>query len=264
EIRLRDILKEGKRHDQDTEYRETLLKLLSFQQLKRDLLLGSIQRNRADLVDTLSSQGLTYTEIKQRLVDSDTLRKGTTNGNEQAYTATSSKKGKKPAKTNNPSSSSSASSTTKECNWCKKHYPGRQLGHSWQECFKLKKHNEEKGKKKDEKKDIKEEAHATTGEDNVSSHPFYLDSACTSHMTPFADRITNFQVRSGFVRSSSNHLMEIKGAGDLVMDTVLRDGSVSSFRVHVLFVPDLPHPLISWRKLAKSGYSLFATGEYMK
>src|SRR5690606_40994871 len=73
EIRLRDILKEGKRHDQDTEYRETLLKLLSFQQLKRDLLLGSIQRNRADLVDTLSSQGLRSEEHTSELQSRENL-----------------------------------------------------------------------------------------------------------------------------------------------------------------------------------------------
>jgi len=44
--------------------------------------------------------------------------------------------------------------------------------------------------------------------------------------------------------------MEIVGKGDVVMDCVLRDGSVSSFCVRgVLHVPDLAHPLVSWRKL---------------
>jgi len=46
--------------------------------------------------------------------------------------------------------------------------------------------------------------------------------------------------------------MEIVGKGDVVMDCVLRDGSVSSFCVRgVLHVPDLAHPLISWRKLCE-------------
>jgi len=40
--------------------------------------------------------------------------------------------------------------------------------------------------------------------------------------------------------------MEIEGKGDVIMECVLRDGSVSSFRVcDVLYVPKLGHPLIS-------------------
>jgi len=44
--------------------------------------------------------------------------------------------------------------------------------------------------------------------------------------------------------------MEIVGKGDVVIECVLRNGSVSSFCVcDVLHVPKLGHPLISWRKV---------------
>jgi len=58
--------------------------------------------------------------------------------------------------------------------------------------------------------------------------------------------------------------MEIVSKGDVVMDCVLRNGSVSSFCVHgVLHVPDLVHPLISWRKLWEKGYTEFGEGDYI-
>jgi len=54
------------------------------------------------------------------------------------------------------------------------------------------------------------------------------------------------------------------GKGDVVMDCVRRDGSVSSFCVRgVLHVPDLAHPLISWRKLQEKGYTEFGEGDYI-
>ncbi len=257
--RLKEMLRRMK--GQKSAYIETLLKLLEHDEFLRDLELGAIHPHRPDFVDSLSLANLSRAECKQRIIDS---QENLTPKNEQAYSATQSKKGKKPQPSSSSNNSSSSSSKTKECTWCAKRFPGKHLGHTWQECFKLKKHNEEKGKGKDDKKDVKEEAHATTGNKDVSNHPFYLDTACTSHMIPFIDRIEHFKVRSGFVRSSSNQLMKIKGEGYVVMDTVLRDGTVSSFRVFVLYVPDLPHPLISWRKLAATGYSMFATGEYIR
>jgi hypothetical protein len=58
--------------------------------------------------------------------------------------------------------------------------------------------------------------------------------------------------------------MEIEGKGDGIMECVLRDGSVSSFRVcDVLHVPKLGHPLISWRKLRTKGYTEFGEGDFI-
>jgi len=83
-------------------------------------------------------------------------------------------------------------------------------------------------------------------------------------MTPYAGRLLNYSVCGGFVKSSSQQSMEIAGEGDVMMDCVLRDGSVSSFCVQgVLHVPDLAHPLISWRKLRENGHTEFGEGDYI-
>jgi len=58
--------------------------------------------------------------------------------------------------------------------------------------------------------------------------------------------------------------MENVGNGDVIMDCVLRDGSVSSFRVFdVSHVPMLGHPLISRRKSRTNGYPEFGEGDYI-
>jgi len=58
--------------------------------------------------------------------------------------------------------------------------------------------------------------------------------------------------------------MEIVSKGDVIMECVLRDGSVSSFRVcDVLHVSKSGQPLISWRKLRTKGYSEFGEGDYI-
>jgi len=130
------------------------------------------------------------------------------------------KKGKKPTKSRNSNNSSSP----KICTWCKKHNPAMSEGHTWNECFHLQNMNKENKEK--EEKDKAEEANVTT-EEKVRNKSCYFDTACTSHMTPQAGHLLNYSVCDGFVRSSSQKSMEIAGKGDVVMDCVLRDGSVS-------------------------------------
>ena len=115
----------------------------------------------------------------------------------------------------------------------------------------------EEGEAKDE------EANVTT-ETKVRTKSFYFDTACTSHMTPYAGRLLNYTKCSRFVKSSSQESMEIEGKGTVIMECVLRDGSVSSFRVcDVLHVPKLGHPLILWRKLRTKGYTEFGEGDFI-
>jgi len=109
-------------------------------------------------------------------------------------------------------------------------------------------------------KEKNEEANITM-ETKVRNKSFYFDSACTSHMTPCAGRLLNYTKCSGFVKSSC---MEIVANSNVVKECVLRDGSVSSFRVcDVLLVPMLGHPLISWRKLHTKGYTEFGEGDFV-
>jgi len=96
----------------------------------------------------------------------------------------------------------------------------------------------------------------------VRQHPFYFDTGATSHMCPYPDRFESIEPCSGSVRSSSRALMTIKGKGAVVMDCVLKDGSVSSFRVRdVLFVPELERPLLSWKKIQGLGYMMIGEGD---
>jgi len=171
------------------------------------------------------------------------------------------KKGKKPTKSGN-SSNSSSSSYLKTCTWCKKHDPRKSEGHTWNECFPLHKTNMEK--KETEEEDKAEEANVTTEEQNVRDKSFYFDVACTSHMTADAGRLLNYSICGGFVKSSSQRSMGIVGKGDVVIDCILKDGSVSSCCVGgVLHDPDLAHLLISWRKLREKGYTEFGEGDYI-
>jgi hypothetical protein len=245
-------------------YRQAFAKFLDEDKAKRDFLLGFIVRHQKNVVDNLSTKDdLTFAEVKQRLHDidvdttssSDTalsaITKGTGRGRDQTY--------------NNNRSSTSSSSKPKECTWCKKHYPGRALGHYWNDCFKLKEQNEQKRKDKGkDKKEKQDESHVTTdmNDNEVRYQPFIFDTAASSHMCPNPDRFEHLSVCSGSVKSSSTESMSVKGKGTVVMDCVLKDGSVSSFRIHdVLFVPQLDRPLVSWRVLAKKGYRMMGSGD---
>jgi len=236
-------------------YRTTFAAFLNEDKAKRDFLMGFLVRHHKNVIDNLTTKdSLSYADVKQRLMDIDT---SDTQNDTALFTSKPSgnkKKRKKPIKGN----SDSSSPKSKTCTWCKKHNPGKSEGHTCNECFRLQTLNKEK---KEKEKD--EEANITT-ETKVRTKSFYFDMACTSHMTPYAGRLLNYTKRSGFVKSSSQEIMEIEGKGDVVMECVRRDGSVSSFRVcDVLHVPKLGHPLISWRKLRTKGYTEFGEGDFI-
>jgi len=213
------------------------------------------------VIDNLTTKdSLSYADVKQLLMDIDTSEIEDNSALFVSKPSGNKKKGKKTSKSGN--SKNSSSSSPKTCTWCKKHNPGKSEGHTWNKCFRLQKMTKEKKEK--EEKDKAEEANITSEDHKVRNKSFYFDTACTSHMTPYAGRLPNYSVCGGFVKSSSQMGMEIVSKGDVVMDCVLRDGSVSSFCVRgVLHVPDLAHPLISWRKLREKGYTEFGEGDYI-
>ena len=104
----------------------------------------------------------------------------------------------------------------KDCTWCAKHNSSKLLGHTWNNCFRLKKHNKEK--KKESKDNKKQEANIAMETQNIRTKSFYFNMACTSHMTPFSERLQNFRNCSEHIESSSKQQMEIKGNGDLVLE----------------------------------------------
>jgi len=182
------------------------------------------------VIDNLTMiDSLSYADVKQRLMDIDTSEIEDNSALFVSKPSGNKKKGKKPTKSGNTNNSSSSSFSSKTCTWCKKHNPGKSEGHTWNECFRLQKMNKEKKEK--DKKDKAEEANVSTEDQKVRNKSFYFDTACTSHMTPYAGHLLNYLVCGEFVKSSSQKSMEIVGKGDVVMDCVLRDGSVSSFCV---------------------------------
>src|SRR5690606_18530809 len=93
------------------------------------------------------------------------------------------------------------------------------------------------------------QAHMATS-DEVRTSRFTFDTGASSHMSPCLDHFEDFQICSGSVksRSSKAEKLEIMGKGSVVLDCVLKDGTVSSFRIQdVLYVPLLDRPLFSWK-----------------
>ena len=244
------------------DYRKRFAEFFEEDKAKRDFLLGFLSRHQKNVVDNLSTKDdFTFAEVKQRLLDLDHEVLESSSSDQVALAAFEQKrKGKAPAKASNNFNSGTK---TKECTWCKKHHPGRHQGHYWSECLKLKKHQEEK---KGKAHSGREEAHVTTdsASKEVSTPFFYFDTAATSHMCPILDRFEHISLCTGSVRSSAGTTMPIKGKGTVVLDCVLSDGTVSSFRLRdVLYVPKVERPLLSWPKISGS-HKMIAKGDLIK
>ena len=154
----------------------------------------------------------------------------------------------------------SSAEKLKDCTWCSKHHPGCSRGHTWNECFKLKAHNEKKGNKPG----YGEEAHTVSEpRGKVSRFSFYFDTCATSHtsMCPNPESLEHIMICSGLVKSSSTDEMKVAGKGSVVLRCTLRDGTVSCFHLtDVLLVPQLERPLVSWPKLQAKGFQMIGKG----
>jgi len=235
-------------------YRTTFAAFLNEDKAKRNFLMGLLVKHHKNVIDNLMTKdSLSYADVKQQLMDIDTSE---SDDNTALFVSIPSGNKKKGTKSSGKSSSDSFSPKYKTGTWCKKHNPGISEGYTWNECFRLQKSNQEmKEKQNDEESNI-------TMENKVRTKSFYFDTACISHMTPSAGRLLDYTKCTEFVKSSSQESMEIVGKGDVIMECVPRDGSVSSFRIcAVLLVSKVGHPLISWRKLRTKGYSEFGKGD---
>ena len=130
-------------------YRQSFSTFLGQDKAKRDFLLGFLVRQNdwKNIVDNLTTKdALTYSDVKRHLLstasDSATTENALSSVQSNKKKPNNKKKGSSSSSTNNNYSPSP--STGKECTWCKKHHPGRHNGHLWNECNKLKAHNEEK------------------------------------------------------------------------------------------------------------------------
>ena len=231
-------------------YRTNFAKFLAEDKAKRDFLLGFLVDHHKNIVDNLTTKDdKSYTDVKRHLLD--TVRSD--NDSSETALAAFKPKGKGNGKKGNSSKKpSSSSSSDISCNWCRKHQPGKEKGHIWQNCDKLKQRNAQK-KAEEAKKSKDEEAHAAT-EEEVRSSRFTFDTGASSHMTPYLDHFESIVVRSGFVKTAAEHgpKLAINGVGTVVLECLLGDGTVSSFRMHnVLLVPDISRPLFSWKAISR-------------
>jgi len=165
-------------------YRKTFATFLNEDKAKGDFLLGFLLKHHKKVFNNLTTKdSLSYADVKKRLMDIDTTDIEDNSALFVSKPSGNKKTGKKPTKSGN-SNNSSSSSSSKTCTWCKKHNPGKPEGHTWKECFRLQKMNKEKKEK--EEKDKAEEANVTTKQE-VRNKSFYFDTACTSHMTLYAE-----------------------------------------------------------------------------
>lgn len=111
-------------------YRQFLSKFLEEDKAKRDFLLALLSEHHENAVDNITTKDdLTFSEVKQRLM----------NLNHKNITTRHSAFMTKEIKGNKSSSNRvSKNSNRHECSWCKKHNPGRHIGHLWNKCKKLK------------------------------------------------------------------------------------------------------------------------------
>ena len=221
---------------------------------KRDFLLGFLVGHQKNIVDNLSiKDDFTFAEVKQRLLDLDHDQSST-----KSQHALATADYRKPKRSPRPAPVRGPTEKPKDCTWCSQHHPGRSRGHTWNECFKLKAHNEKKGNKPA----YGEEAHTVSEPSGkVSRSSFYFDTCATSHMCPDPARFECLAICSGLVKSSSTDQMKITGKGSVVLHSTLMDGTVSRFRLtDVLLVPQLERPLVSWPKLQNKGYQMIGEG----
>jgi hypothetical protein len=123
---------------------------------KAALLLYTLPQPMENIIDNLQTkEGLTYGQVYQKLVNLSTSDEK--HNEDKAYKATEKKR------------KSNYSADTKECTYCKKHYPNsKSIGHTWNECHRLKADKEKKSEKGNEKEKVDETAKITT-EDRLGS-----------------------------------------------------------------------------------------------
>src|SRR5690606_7157639 len=82
-------------------------------------------------------------------------------------------------------------------------------------------------------------------------------------MSPHIGHFEHFEMGQGYIKTASSEAakMEIRGKGTVVMDCILKDGTVSTFRLrNVLYVPQLDRPLFSWKAVDRlnKGYKFIS------
>jgi len=176
---------------------------------KAAILLRSLPESMNNIVDNLQTkEDLTYDHVYNKLMDLKVPTAVNSADNKAYKSADVRGKGKE---TRREPSRKGPTATTKECTYCKKHFPtARSEGHTWNECSKLKAANLKNKEKKtvNSAKIGKEETpepvstlSSTRTTTKISPYPrWVIDTGASSHMTNNSDLFIDFETIKGTVR----------------------------------------------------------------
>lgn len=208
--------------------------------MKRDMILACLSRHHKNIVDNLvTKDNLSYTEVKQRLLDLDhefpfqsTPHSANVTQYRKLKNDTSKHQGPQKSlnlnilKMLNPKNVPSVIYTFR---WCIEDMFGTLVSGSAKEISLI-----DKGSK-----DIQQRSNAVvSGPQGVSLHPFYFDICTTAHMCPYPERFEQLSVCAGHVISSSNEKISNDGKVTVLLNCILSNGNISTSKIcDVLYVP---------------------------
>ena len=229
---------------------------------KATFLLLTFPKSFDNVIDNLQTkENLTYDDVCNRLLDIN-LRKDNTESN--AFCTKHNRR--------------NTLGNKKECSWCKSK-GSNHIGHTWQECFKLKKHKESRNSGRKERdaankaQDMVEDGPNHTAftaildtwkarkanlNRNSNNKTWIFDTGATRHMSSNEYLFSNLMPYSGNVRIGDDSILPVKGKGNVTTGVLLPDNKTLEVTIHdVLYVPDLgPCNLLSWSQLQDRGIHL--------
>lgn len=232
------------------EFTKILGQLATNAEAKGTFLLFGLPKSMFNIVDNLQTKGeLTYDDICDKLQNmrSHDIEDPDLGDNKAFFTD----KGK------------GQSNNTKECTWCKSRKE-KYLGHTYNECNKLKAHQAQrkakKGKREESASTITHDAATTilmvrAQTPSPKNPAWILDSGATSHITPHAEQLYDIEPHHSVVRTADGRAHSATGMGKSTFQSRLPDGRVHTIVLtDVLLVPTLgSQALISETVLDQKG-----------
>jgi len=247
-------------------YRQALGTFLSFDEAKRDFLLGGLVKHYPNPVDNLSTKdNLTYVELKSRLHSLAAKQQLVTAADSALITSKSpaSQKRKQSTNQNAKNTTSSGKTDTKWGTYCKKHNKRPFEGHTWTECRRLKWDQESKKQQPTQEAAHLTMEHAHTSVSSSSPTAWKFDSGASSHMTCDIGQFDTIKLYYGTVTVDGNTFLQVEGTGTVRLNCLLPDGSVQPVILKdVLYVSTLCHNMFSWNSVHAQGHIWEASGNY--
>jgi hypothetical protein len=210
-------------------YRQALRTFLSFDEAKRDFLLGALVKHYPNPVDNLSTKdNLTYAELKSRLHSLAANQQLVTPADTALISSKSpaTKKRKQSTNQNAKNTTSSGKTDTKWCTYCKKHNKTPFEGHTWTECRRLKRDQEAKKQQPTQEAAHITMEHAYTSVSSSSPTAWKFDSGASSHMTCDIGQFDTIKSCYGTVTVGGNTFLQVEGIGTVLLNCLLPDSSV--------------------------------------